>query len=423
LAWDPKGDGKTSVRAGYAFGYAYLPGLARSDQERLNPWAGTTTVVNPKSFADPYGNVPGGNPLPYNVTPSVIFPNAGDFTVNPFDLPTPNTYSWNVSVQRQIGTWLASVTYIGSRVMHLYDNVPLNYAQIVGPPSATCPGNAAPATCSGTGNTQARRVLSLLNPTQGQLIGNLTTWDPSGTQTYNGLLSSIQKRFSKGFSMNANWTWSHCITTAQAITSAAATTVTAPGNPQFDRGNCDVDRRHIVNITAVAQTPRFANTALRWAASNWQIAAIYKFTSGQPFNVLDGTDRQLTGIASQRPNVVGNPYTGQNGPRAQYLNPAAFQAQPLGTVGNVGYNSIVGPTYWDIDLALSRQFPITERQRIEIRADAFNFTNSFVSAISVAGVNGLTIPSTFNAINAGQFGQIVNSQPARQNQFAMKYMF
>ena len=424
LAWDPKGDGKTSVRAGYAFGYAYLPGLSRQAQEKLNPWAGTTTVVNPQSFTNPYGNVPGGDPLPYSVTKNVIFPAAGDFFVTPSNLPTPNTYSWNISAQRQItSTWLASVTYIGTRVMHLYDNVPLNYEQIVGPPSATCPGTASPATCSGTGNGQARRILSLLNPAQGQLIGNVTTWDPSGTQRYNGLLSSIQKRFSRNFSMNANWTWSHCITTAQAIDTTAATTVTAPGNPQFDHGNCDIDRRHIVNITAVAQTPRFSNTTLRRVGSNWQLAGIYKFTSGQPFSVLDGTDRELTGIANQRPNVLADPYSGQSGPRAQYLNPAAFQAQPLGTVGNAGYNSLVGPTYWDIDLALSRQFPITERQRIEIRADAFNFTNSFIAAINTTTVSGTAIPASFNTITSGTFGQFLNSQPARQIQFAMKYTF
>jgi hypothetical protein len=72
-------------------------------------------------------------------------------------------------------------------------------------------------------------------------------WDPSVTQRYNALRLSAQKRLSHGVSANVNWTWSHCTGYMQGFNSKQDQTVTAPGNPLFDRGDCDRDRRHIVS--------------------------------------------------------------------------------------------------------------------------------------------------------------------------------
>ena len=167
--------------------------------------------------------------------------------------------------------------------------------------------------------------------------------------------------------------------------------------------------------------------------SGWQLAGIYKFLSGSPFAVQDGTDQELSGINHQRPNLV-NPaavYTGQTCGGCFYLNKAAFAAQPLGTVGNLGWNSVVTPAYWDLDLALSRDFRFRERVSMQIRADAFNLTNSMVPAFNPssppvqAATAQPTSPSVgaFAALNNGQFGQILNAFPTRKIQFAMKFTF
>ncbi len=428
IAWDPKGDGKMSIRASYAFGYAYVPGIQREDQAGSNPWGGRTTLTNPPGgFVNPWQGFTGGNPFPYAVSPNVLFTPRGQFISSPYNLPTPNTYTWNVALQRQIGnTWVASASYIGSRVMHLYNNVAINYAQMVNGPIVTSGCASTAINCNSTANTDARRLLSLLNPTEGQYVGNMDAWDPSGTQTYHALYMTAEKRLSRGVNMKANWTWSHCIGSFSGYNSKTDQTVTAPGNPLFDRGNCDSDRRHIVNITAVALSPRFSNTVLRTVGSNWQLAGIYSFRSGMPLAIQDGTDRELTGINHQRPNVV-NPaavYTGQSGPSSRYLNPAAFAAQPLGTVGNLGWNALTGPTYWDIDLALSREFPIREKTRLQLRADAFNLTNSFVSnPASTASPTSAAVPAFENLNGANLFGILNAAQPTRKMQFALKYTF
>src|SRR4029077_5510627 len=139
-------------------------------------------------------------------------------------------------------------------------------------------------------------------------------WDPSATQNYQGALFSLQKRFSHNVSMSANWTLSHCIGYFQGFNSKPDQTSTVPNNPLFDRGNCDSDRRNIVNITAVAATPRFSGKLTRLVASGWQLAGIYRFTSGMPLAIQDGADRELSVINHQRPNLVlpGSVYSGND---------------------------------------------------------------------------------------------------------------
>ena len=437
LAWDPKGDGKTSIRASYAFGYAYLPGIAHEDEGGSNPWGGRVTLSTPLGgFANPWAGQPGGNPYPYGVTPAVKFLPGGQFMTTNYDLPATTSYSWNLSAQRQIGsTWVASITYLGSRVQHLYINQPLNYGQNVGNINgAGCTPSSI--NCTSAANLQARRVLSLqngvVNP-NGVFVGNMDTWYPYGTQLYNGLLSSVQKRFSRGVSMSGNWTWSHCIGYNQGFNSKTEITTTNPYNPLGDRGNCDSDRRHIINLTAVAQTPKFGNKMLTTVATGWQLAGIYKYQSGAPFAVQDGTDQQLSGVTHQRPNLTdpANVYTGQTCGGCFFINKAAFTPQPLGTVGNLGWNSVNTPAYWDLDLALSRDFRYHERYVLQVRADAFNLMNAFVPAWNATGgaVQAGTAQPTSQAVaaeaalNGAQFGQILNAFPTRKIQFALKLTF
>ena len=168
-----------------------------------------------------------------------------------------------------------------------------------------------------------------------------------------------------------------------------------------------------------------SNNALRTAITGWQLAGIYRFSSGTPLAIQDGTDRELTGINHQRPNLVlpDKVYTGQSCAGCQYLNPAAFAPQPLGTVGNLGWNSIVGPRFWGLDMALSRNFQIREKQSLQFRADAFNITNSFIPAVTpTANPISSAVPAFVNVSN-NLFGQILSAQPTRKLQFALKYTF
>jgi hypothetical protein len=446
LAWDPTGSGKMSIRAAYAFGYAFVPGLTREDNQGSNPWGGRETIAGvTTNFSNPWGT-PANNPFPYAVTHDVKFTPGGLYETASYDQPPPSFSTWNLSLQRQFGSeWLASATYMGNHVEHLMINVPLNYAAIIpGAPIVTTGCAPTALDCNSASNATVRRVLNRLNPTgAGPIVAGLGTyfgptmqWNAGGNQHYNGLLLSLQRRVGHGVSLGANYTWSRCIGQLLGFNTKADQTITDP-NHINQVGNCDADRRHIVNITAVAQTPTFANRTLRMLASAWKLSGIYRFISGIPLMVQDGTDQALSTINHQQPNLAdpANVYTGHSGPGAFYLNKDAFAPQPLGTVGDLGWNSVVGPAYWDIDLAVSREFHITERHRVEIRADAFNLPNTFVPiAVPTTGLAGTTgstgtqfgAPPTgpaFATLNNAQFGQILAAQPTRKIQFALRYSF
>jgi hypothetical protein len=425
FAWDPKGDGKTSVRASFDFGYAFVPGLTREDQQGQNPWGGRQVLTGTVDFRNPFGSA-ANNPYPYYVTKDVKFTPRGLFATTPYDTPTPSYSTWNLAVQRQIGSaWLVSATYMGSKVSHLLISVPINYAIFA--PGATL------------ANADARRRLAQLNPAgAGNFFGPTMEWNAGGNQHYNAMLLSLQRRLSRGVSMGANWTLSHCIGQELGYNTKPEQTVTDPIH--FNQaGNCDSDRRNIVNLTAVAETPKFSNRTLRLAASGWRWSGVYTFRSGSPLMIQDGVDSALSTINHQQPNLIdpAHVYTGQSCGGCFYLNRKAFDYQPAGVfTGNLGWNSIVSPTYWDLDMALARTFRLTERQGLELRADAFNLTNSFVAAMSGPTTTSPTMPAQFNTaymnpltgptfslINSAQFGQILGAQITRKIQFALKYTF
>ena len=91
--------------------------------------------------------------------------------------------------------------------------------------------------------------------------------------------------------------------------------------------------------------------------------------------------------------------------------------------GNLGWNSLVGPTFWEMDMAVSRIFRVRERHSLEIRADAFNLTNSFVSNPASSAQPGSSVVNAFEAINSNLFGINNAAQPTRKIQFALKYAF
>ena len=428
LAWDPFGDTRTSIRASFAYGYAFLSGSWREDASGSNPWGGRVVLTNPAGgFMNPWQGVPGGNPFPYEVTRDVTFTPRGLFLTQRYDLKTPNFYTWNFGVQRQLGEpWLVSAAYLGTRTQHLWTQNAINPAEIVPStsPLGTCPPGV-PTGCNAITNTDARRRLSLLNPVEGNFIGPMAEFDDGGTQIYHGLLLSLQRRLTRGVSVSANWTWSHCIGVYSDINSIgppADETYTNPNNRNFDRGNCDQDRRHLANISFVAQTPRFSDTAAGKLLGGWQFSGIYRFTSGAPIVILNGVDRALTGVARQRPNQVRqDAYLDKSGKaRTLYLNAAAFQLPPFGTLGNVGWNSLVNPSTWNFDLGVSRRFALRERMNLEIRAEAFNFTNSYrpnPPAGSATGLPGYLVPTN------AQFGRILAALDSRITQFALKFTF
>src|SRR5204863_7324775 len=134
-------------------------------------------------------------------------------------------------------------------------------------------------------------------------LGYVAIADAGGIKRYNGLLMSAERR-AKGVTFNTTYTWSHCIGPYVTLYDPRALwpyeTYTNPNNRDADRGNCDLDRRHLFNLTALAQTPRFAKRTLSLMATGWRFAGIFRHSSGDPLNMLAGTERAFNGTMNER---------------------------------------------------------------------------------------------------------------------------
>jgi hypothetical protein len=413
LAWDVSGDGRTSVRASFGTFYdvvnANFPLAVGAP-----PFQPSVSLFGVK-LDNPWASQPGGNPFPAGVGANAPFPPYSNYEIWMPNTKNPESTQWNLSIQKQLATnWLVSVSYLGTTSTHLWMINNANAAVYLGLGPCTLNGVQYPV-CSTTGNTNQRRVLSLANPAVGQSYGLIYQIDNGGTGNYNGLVISGEHRLSGGFTLNANYTWSHCI--SDPITSTINTLVTTnpyivPNNPKADRGNCSTsatDIRHAFNLTGVVQSPKFANRTLGLIGTGWNLAPILRIHSGDPLTLTTTADVALSGIGNQRisqisPNVFGN--------GLQYLNPAAFGLPTPGSYANIRPGHFFGPGYWGLDMALSRHFNVGENGRtIEARAEAFNITNSVRKQDPVVN------------FNSGQFGQNISANDPRIMQFALKYVF
>jgi hypothetical protein len=435
IVWDPKGDGRMTIRA--AFGeFNDFEHLNYNNGFGLGPPFGNSLTFSNVNFVNPWATIPGGNPFPIVPNASVTFPQAGSFASQ--DLRPHPTYlnQWNLSIQRQVGTnWLLTANYVGNNTIHLWAGNAANPAVYLGTGPCTLnivngAGVVVPTpqpVCSTTANQNQRRLLYLQNPLQGQYLGAVTVQDSGGTGTYDGLLLSVQRRLSRGVTILANYTWSHCISDlANSELGIAGPVYIDPNQRRVDRSNCATsDQRQVFNLSTVAQMPRFSNRALRLVASDWQVSAIVSARSSQFFSVTTGVDSALDSLANQRPNLVGNPYPA-NQTVNNWISASAFAAPAPGTIGNLGANNLLGPDVLQVDMSLTRQFRVREKQTLQFRVEAFNVLNH-LNPVAPGGT-GSTATSGLNAGNFGQItadisGAIGQTGDPRILQLAAKYVF
>jgi hypothetical protein len=266
-------------------------------------------------------------------------------------------------------------------------------------------------------------VLNLYNPVAAADIANLTQFDDGGTSIYNGMILATNWRASRDISINANYTWSHCegIAAVSGATPAAGSNYPHIYDRDLDVGNCTFDHRNLFNLTLVARTPRFSNRAMNLAASGWQLSAIYRYQSGAWMNILSGLDNAMDGFTTtERPNQVLTTTAATNqgqacanvAPCVSWLNPNAFAQPAIGTLGNLGVYNVLGPKFFQFDMALVREFRVRERMNMQFRAEAFNVLNN------VRFNNPATTLSTTST-----FGNITSAQDPRILQLAMKFIF
>jgi hypothetical protein len=409
IVYNPDGRGRTTFRAGAGLLYDSVGTFIPYRMVAQNPPFGpqVTLTNGPYQFSNPWATVPGGNPFPLPAPgKNVAFPLANAEVFLPPNIHSPNISQWNASVQHLFSdNWIFSVSYLGNRTSHLWIGNEIN-------PAVYIPGTCAGKPCSSTSNTQARRVLSLANPAAGQYYSQMTIADDGIGANYNALLTSIDHRFAHNYTFLANYTWSKCLGIAP-MSSLGTGVIQNPYNVRGDYGPCTYDVPQLFNASVVYSSQFGHGGLVSHLLSNWTIAPLVRYQSGLPVNPVSGKDNSLTGVGNDRPNVISNAmYTdASHGLLYQYVNPNLYTANPTGTFGNAGHNSLRGPGYFDVDLATSREFKLREWMTLRARVEAFNVLNH-------PNFNGPVAN-----ISASNFGQITTASDPRIMQASIKLVF
>jgi hypothetical protein len=409
FSYDVFGDGKTAVRGGYGIFYN-PPGAITLANEIEAPPFEPELVFTPNTFTDPYGGTGYTDPFPY----PYLNPGKNPYFVYPAQYYSPDphlkngfTQQYNLNVQHEFPKdFMLQVGYVGSHGNRLWDG---NQA------------NAAPYSAGGTAaNAQSRR------PFLPQYYGGITRIANIGYSNYNSLQVTSRKRLSSGFTLQLAYTFSKSLD-AGSTADADGGTEQDPANPIApEYARSDFNQKHLFRLNGVWNLPKFNNLGfLRYGLGGWEISGIINYSSGYPFSVTTGSAAPWLGagrdIGSLRLNTTGvNPCAGcgakDNWARVGYFNQAAY-VSPLvaayGTFGNSGRNSLTGPSYFDTDMSLVKNFSLLPRDKskLQFRADFFNLFNN---------VNFNT-PTTSSSSSV--FGRITSAQNARQIQLALRVSF
>ena len=461
FVWDITGRGTQTLRAGYGFFYDTSI-LWNTMHVVLNPPWGETlnftplSVANGGGLANPFGGQTGGNPFPTPLNPpsSFVFPSNGTYIFEAQNNKPSNVQQWNLAYQMQITrNLLFSATYIGNKTSHVWLGASQNSAQYLPQYGTNLPCTlqfganmytfnvcnepsqiTENVTVNGVtaSNINARRALTLANPTYGPLVsGGLTTAFSNANGAYNGLLVSAQERLAHGFSVLTNYTWSHCLDDGE-IGQDIGNSYENPNNRKANWGNCGYNRKGQFNLSVQAQSPKYQEAWLRYTAGGWNGSGIFTATTGTNYNLVDGYDLSLTGVGSDRPNIVGNPNVG--GPVAgnpscsapsqvhtikYWYNPCAFAPEAFGTYGNEHRNDQVGPANWNLNLAVWRSFSLPEKIKLDFRAEAFNALNH----TQITNPNATLLQSGSASTVSTSAGIITSAATPRIMQLAIKASF
>jgi hypothetical protein len=341
------------------------------------------------------------NPFPAQFAPFV--PSANVSFANPLSLAVsyqPNwkpaaAMNWNLTVERQLGNEvLLRVGYVASKGTHLSYNTDINAPL----PSATATSD----------NEQDRRPY--------QQYEQITQDASNSNSEYNSLQVQVDKRFSRGVTVSANYTWSRSIDEVSYQTDLCTINVINPYDVRAYRGVSDFNVPHRFVLNYLWQLPSPKKGIQKAVLGGWETSAIWTWQSGFPLNITAGGDYSysLPEVSNDQAQVVSTPQYTQGSVTqrlAQWFTTSAFTTPQSNTFGNAGRNILIGPGTFSVDFAAHKVFTIGERLRFQYRAEFFNFFNHPL----------FNNPDT--TLTDSTFGQITSARDPRIMQMALKLIF
>ena len=396
FALDVFGNGRTVVRSGYGIFYvepaltlytrtvSTQPSVVTIDQQ----FAANVLAT----FVDPYASIAGGNPFPRNrISPSefknfkYLLPVSGG-VLDPHSR-TGYSQNWNLTIEQQLFRDVSvSAAYVGNLGVHILAGRQLNEA---------------------INNTRIFAGLGAMEIA--------TDYESSNFHSFQ---LNVTKRTSRGLTLLGTYVWSKNIDNSSATVEGDGFHPRSSLNERIDRGLSDYDVTHKTNLSFVYDLPKFerGGSLVKAILNNWQLNGIFTAQSGLPFTARSGTNRSGALINQDNADqLTASPSIGNNGDKVQYLAPLSagqFAAAAAGTFGTAGRNSLRGPGYVSLDLAVFKNIPVTEQVKIQFRAEGFNVANR---------VNFNNPNATITA--GANFGRIQSALDPRVFQFGLKVLF
>jgi len=452
LAWSPDlgwlsgGPGKMSVRAGFGMYYdqieeeGFLQNLTappfQLSSAGFNDVGGTAAFQNPFAAVECLNqqnqpivgckpvNASSGSPLavssisnkfpftsPAKGATNIDFASFGPLSLNLVDpnYGVPYAENYNLTVQRQVGSAIVTVGYVGAVGRHTERAQELNPLLNASQCAQTADQCGVPDQFGSPEAVYKYPAQTSVVSGQPIFFASLAQQGSDGNSHYNALQASVQKSLSHGLDFLVAYTWSHSIDDSSSLEDAA---FNGPGTntfiPRLNYGDSSFDARQRLVVSFDYELPMPGSWTSsgfgRRALKGWRISGITTAQTGFPLSVVQSDFTSLTcnefeffscpdNLQTSAPLVLTNP-RGQL--KSRYFNANAFTLPAIGTFGNVDRNPIHGPGLWDTDLAIYKETQITERMSVQLRMDAQNAFNH----VSFNNPNGNFDSSRFGLVSS-----------------------
>jgi hypothetical protein len=436
VAWDPFGNGKTAVHAGFGMYYSLIDDLAFL-LNSLPPYNGAITASGALASITP---IVSGAPVPPSCGPGVPAPCT---TYAPqgvqANAKTPTVEEWNLSLERELDPQtVLRLAYVGAFGYHGLLSVDPNTipAQVCSAAAGCTAGgvatSGAPAAAASQSHVAEGAQYIPVGTRPNPYLGAGFFWYTEGNSSYNALETEVRHRLSRGFEIRASYTWSKNLDMNSGLTGAQSQNqsqmILQFTNPRRDWGPSALNPASQASISSRFELPfgpgkhwlsRKSGAASK-IAGGWQLNGVVTLLSGFPFTPVIGSNRSGDGDTrnpdrpSLNPSFSGPVVLGNPG---QWFNPNALILPPAGTYGNLGRGVFTGPGLADMDVSLFKSTSLSERTSLQFRAEFFNVLNH----PNLGTPNATVFSGTTVNASAGLITTLATYP--REIQFGMKLIF